>query len=243
MLQEVLLVGLEHAAGSQLEIVRAVRDTIDRVMITANVWDAAREDPHDETLQFRLADLIGAFNHAGGFTSPVGYIRELQEDGYFSDEEWLHAAAQIGVGHCGEHAAMAFYVLKGLMSANPRIGQTLGTIILSGQANVDHSFVVGGFRPRRVVQTTVQWAGNKAFELNEHVVLLNLAEQLPGNTEGFVCDPYLAPTAISPTAQGLAQHLQRLRNHQTRTEFVTFNGIYPPQPAPQMDTEPHVPHI
>ena len=227
---------------SQLEVVRAVRDAIDRYLITANVWDEPREDPNRERVQFHLSNLIGALNHASSLLSPVGYLRNLRDWGYFDESQSKQAAMQIGVGHCGEHAKIAYLVLLALMNF-PEIRASLKSVILSGQANVDHAFVIGGFQVRRIVHTTVQSRSNTARAMNARISVMSLADNLPPGVDGFVCDPYLARSAMSQTARGLLDRLRTLRNRNSRTEFVSFDLAFPTSPSPQEVTVPRLPGI
>ena len=147
---------------------------------------------------------------------------------------------QWGLGHCGEHASASFQVLAAIMNAGH--AAKFETVIRGGNANIDHAFVVGGFKAPQVMSTRL----SKDFYLgamDNDIMIFDLRDELainPGK-DGFVCDPYLAPEEQRATCKALLQklndkdHEKRKIHDKTivdvRTDCLLFTAQHPPRPA------------
>ncbi len=259
--KEIVAAGTAAAAAGKttLEIVKVVRDEIDARLITANHWGQRREDRVTETYQRKLSDVLGAIHQSQFFmASPVAWLRNLQKGSLqqaflgtaapgtdWAIEEQVAVALQWGVGHCGEHCDTSFQVLKAIMNAGH--AAKFDTIVSSGNANVDHAFVVGGFKVTAVASTTL----SKEFYLDakgDTIDVFDLKKALAASgTDGFVLDPYLAPGEIAATCKGLLAKLndksraaRRLRDGtiaDCRTDHLRHNGQHPATPAPTRTVE------
>jgi hypothetical protein len=252
--KEIVAAGVAAAAAgkSTLEIVKIVRDEIDARLITANHWGQRREDRLTETYQRKLSDVFGAIHQKQFFmASPVAWLRNLaskrpQENllglapgvGLQNGQRVL-ISLQWGVGHCQEHASVSFEVLAAIMNAGHLA--KFGNIILSGNANIDHTFVVGGLKSPVLFQTRRSkefFREARADDIN----VFDLRDALiASGADGFVCDPYLAPSEIPPTCKGLLaklndkEHAARLIADKTiadlRTDFLLHANEHPPRPS------------
>jgi hypothetical protein len=261
----------KNAAGagkSVLDVVQIVRDEIDARLITANHWGQDREDRVKEEYQRKLSDLFGAIHQAQfQMASPVAWLRAVTDHGELTAakpgarkaflnvdhtappvtiEDVVGLAVQWGVGHCGEHSKVSWVVMRQIMNAGHQA--KFVTIIHSGNANVDHAFVVGGFRIPKLIKTILSkdyFIGSKGNDAN----VFDLREALSGGQDGFILDPYLAPSQIPTTCKALLDKLNEesrkarpLASHgpnepataDARTDFLAVNelGQHPPGPKP-----------
>src|SRR5262249_32269121 len=149
-----------------LEVVKVVRDDIDARLITANHWGQRREDRVTETYQRKLSDVLGAIHQSQWLmSSPVSWHRQLLSlagqtsllslpagrAAALTYEQEVAVILQWGVGHCGEHTDVSFAVLRQIMREGH--AAKFGTIYHSGNGNIDHAFVVGGFKIAKIVKT------------------------------------------------------------------------------------------
>ena len=155
---------------------------------------------------------------------------------------------QMGMAHCGEHSHVAYLSLRDVMLAdNGKHASLLGSIVLSGQANEDHAFVLGGIRPTKVIRTTARSSTNGQAKVGETIDVWNLRDaRMASGAEGFVGDPYLDPSQIGDTARELLAQLNR-SGRSNRTEWVWFNDDIPPGihpgPSPTIEERDRVPGI
>ena len=252
--KEIVAAGISAATGgkSTLEIVKIVRDEIDARLITANHWGQRREDRLTETYQRKLSDVYGAI-HAKQFfmASPIAWLRKFgfeDEQRFLLDApprsalsagEQLVVSLQWGVGHCQEHANVSFHALAAIMNAGH--SSKFSTVVLSGNSNIDHAYVVGGFRSPDVFSTRL----SKEFFVDARAADINVFDlrdtlSASGRQDGFVCDPYLDPSAQPPTCKGLLAKLndpdhaaRALRNGtiaDIRTDFLLHVDEHPARP-------------
>jgi hypothetical protein len=138
---------------------------------------------------------------------------------------------QWGVGHCGEHAMVSFSIVRTLMQKGH--AAKFENIVYSGNANIDHAFVVGGIRPREQLRTRRRHSF-PPYRAGQDTVVWDLRDALaanPGET-GFVLDPYLAPSRQSRTAQELLVSLNAARRGARRTDCLYYRAQHPPPEAP-----------
>jgi hypothetical protein len=245
--KEIIDRAITNMGKSQLEVVQGIRDDIDARMVTANHWGDLREDFKTERYQRKLSDVFGAI-HQSQFllASPVALIRFLSTRAgqvvlldidvaktvnLTLDEEATFALAW-GVGHCGEHSKVSYSVVRALMNAGN--AAKFASLILTGNANVDHAFVVGGLRVSKVIHTRFTREAFKGAPAGTNVDVWDLREELAKNPgiDGFVLDPYLAPTRQARTAKELLSRLNGPSRGVKRTDVLSFREQHPPGPAP-----------
>lgn len=241
MLDEICDIAEKEIASPVLDVVQKVRDLIDERIVTANHWADRREDWVTERYQKKLSDLFGAIHQQKWRASPVSFLREFSKENL----EFRQGAAlilQYGVGHCGEHAQVSFLAIGRLMLRGH--DAVFQNIVLTGNANIDHAFVVGGIRASKVIKTKITKATSPG-QIGDPLLVWNLKEALdaaPGN-EGFVLDPYLAPSVQARTAKQLLVALNADRRGSRKTDFLGFNGQHPPLPAPAEETRASVRNV
>ena len=261
----------KNAAGagkSVLDVVQIVRDEIDARLITANHWGQDREHPVKEEYQRKLSDLFGAIHQAQfEMASPVAFLRAVTDHGDqtandpgarkaflnvdhtappVTIEDVVGVIVQWGVGHCGEHSKVSWIVMRQIMNAGHQA--KFVTIIHSGNANVDHAFVVGGFRVPKLIKTILSKAYFEGAK-NANKDVFDLRAALSAGQDGFILDPYLAPSQIPTTCKALLDKLndESRKNRplvapdfpatptaDARTDFLAVNelGQHPPGPKP-----------
>ncbi|HEX2955257.1 MAG TPA: hypothetical protein VHO70_00395 [Chitinispirillaceae bacterium] len=239
----IIQAGVAEIAKSQLEVIQTIRNSIDARMITANHWGDLREDWVTEQYQRKLSDLFGGLHQSKWYASPVSFIRDLS-NAHLSNDMDLQSAfiLQWGTGHCGEHSTVSYTIIRSLM----QLGHSakFENVIYSGNANIDHAFVVGGIRVSNIIHTSYQ----KSFSpgnIGEQVDVWDLRATLtanPGKT-GFVLDPYLAPSRQAQTASDLLTALNASRRGQKKTDFLWWGGQFPELPAPSEETRPSVKNV
>lgn len=221
-------------ARPQAQVVRGVRDDIDRRLVTANHWGDLREDWITEQYQRKLSDLFGAIHQRQWYASPVSFYREMAKALRFNVDTRTQLVLQYGTGHCGEHAVVAFSVIRQLM----RNGHTakFQHVIYTGNSNIDHAFVVGGIRPTERLRVRRQHSF-RPYHAGDQATLFDLRAALaasPG-VDGFVLDPYLAPSRQASTARALLTALNARRRGRKRTDHLSYStgGLHPPPDATQ----------
>jgi hypothetical protein len=220
--------GAAAAAKPVLETVKVVRDAVDARIITANHWGDVREDWNTERYERKLSDVFGGIEKSKWWASPVRFIRGFADGLTFSLEERVAMILQFGTGHCGEHAATSFSVMKALMDAG---NAKFEAVVWSGNTNVDHAFVVGGIRVRDALRITrtIKVGGE---EPGVSITIFNLRDTLlqnPGKS-GFVLDPYLAPSVQAKTCTDLLASLNAKRRKKKKTDFLRIENQYPEKP-------------
>jgi hypothetical protein len=236
--EEVVAVGEANIARTQLEVVQAVRDAIDERIVTANHWADRREDWITERYQKKLSDLFGAIHQSKWRASPVSFLREFADEN-LSWDEGGKLVLQYGVGHCGEHAQTSFQVIRELMMRGHEA--KFENVIHTGNANIDHAFVVGGIRVNNIIHTRYTRSTSPG-PVGDPIDVWDLRAELaaaPGK-DGFVLDPYLAPTVQARTATTLLAALNADRRGSKKTDFLWYGGQHPELPAPSEETRPSV---
>ena len=231
-----------HLGKTPQQLTVDLRNDLDLHLITANHWGQKREDLLTERHQRLLSDLFGTLHQQAWLSSPVFMARELVKRTIGSDLDKTAALAlQYGTGHCGEHAVSSFSTLRSIMQAP---GNKVSTVILSGNANIDHAFVVFNLPLSGTILTsTVNPKSNRA--VGTVMSVFNLRQAIAGNPPGtgFVLDPYLDKSEMKPSAEELLTALnrkERVKNGKD-TDFLAFNGIHPPPPPPQTDISGNTP--
>jgi protein involved in ribonucleotide reduction len=236
-----------------LEVVKKIRDDIDARMITANHWGDLREDPAKEPFQRNLSDLFGEIHQNHWYASPVRFLRVMSggkievdrpasateqvrllalsdKGGFLSEEDkWTQLILQFGTGHCGEHAVVSYFIIKKLMDAGNEA--KFVSVTATGNANVDHAFVVGGLEVGEIIKTR----NKKDFSpggIGKAVVLFDLEFQLISHKgfDGWVLDPYLDSSVQAPTMKLLLARLNDPGRGQLATKFLTFRDQHKRNP-------------
>jgi hypothetical protein len=225
-----------HKGKSPLQLSNDLRDDLDLHLVTANHWGQAREDMKTERHQRLLSDLFGTLHQKSWLSSPVFMARTLSDDFLANDTDKTAALAlQYGTGHCGEHATCSFSVLRSIMLLP---GNQVKAAIFSGNANIDHAFVVYNLTLDRTVLTKAASAANTRVSVGETIAVFNLKDAIAKNAPriGFVMDPYLDKTVMKPTAVELlaALNSDKRKKAGKDTDFLAFSGIHP-LPAPPVD--------
>jgi hypothetical protein len=220
--------------GGQAEVVREVRDQVDRLLITANHWGQRREDQTTEAYQYQMSNAFGSIHQSRWRASPVRMLRQLDDTHTYSLHEKAAFILQVGCGHCGEHASVTYAILHLLHSG--ALSALLGSFVHSGNANIDHAFVVGGLRPREIIETTINSSRNGSGSVGDSIDVWNLRDALAdagSSVDGYVCDPYLDPSQIAQTGRGLLAGLNsaRRRAGHKDTDFLWFGDVHPAAPA------------
>lgn len=230
------------------DLVTSVRADIDKYIIAANHWGEDREalkstDPV-ERYQSWMSDFFGMLYEDYTLASPVNIARGLfAKKGAFGitlfdlgDDEtllWL----QLGVGHCGEHANAGFFVLREIIEGN--VICPLHSLILSGNANIDHAFVLVNLEIDTVHMTRVLNPNNKLFPIGYTLKVFDLADALkqPRNANALVHDAYLQFSRFDAKATVLLHSLMHKKNKALHTTFVNFDRAYPTSPRIESSVE------
>ncbi|MCX7727021.1 MAG: hypothetical protein N2053_09260, partial [Chitinispirillaceae bacterium] len=108
-------------------------------------------------------------------------------------------------------------------------------VIFTGNANIDHAFVVGGIRVVEIINTFYRHSHSPG-NVGDPVTVWDLRSTLAANPgkAGFVLDPYLAPSRQAVTAQDLLNALNAPRRGNKRTDFLWWGGQYPETPYPRV---------
>jgi protein involved in ribonucleotide reduction len=236
-----------------LDVVKQIRDDIDARMITANHWGDLREDPVREKYQKKLSDLFGEIHQGHWYASPVRFLRAMSggtievdrpasateqvkllaltdKGGFLSQaDKWAQLILQFGTGHCGEHSVVSFFIIKTLMDSGNEA--KFVSVTATGNANVDHAFVVGGIQIGEKIVTK----NRKAFSpggIGKTVALLDLEFQLVSHkgADGWVLDPYLDSTVQPRTMKALLARLNDPGRGELATKFLTFRDQHKPNP-------------
>lgn len=224
----------QAGGGGQANVIQTVRNEIDRLVITANHWGQRREDRTRESYQYHLSNVFGSIHQSRWRASPVRIIRRLEGRHSYNYPESAAFVLQVGCGHCGEHATTSYAILASLHSGG--MGALLGSIVNSGNANIDHAFVVGGIRPTEVIETTVNNPRSGSGSIGDAITVWDLRGALTAagaGVEGYVCDPYLDPSQIAQTARRLLTSLNssRKRTRGLDTDHLYFGAVHPAAPS------------
>lgn len=228
---------VDRQKGKSPEVLsRELRDDIDLHLITANHWGQAREDMKTERHQRLLSDLFGTLHQTVWMASPVNCLRTISEALKFDADSLMcgNFALQYGVGHCGEHSQASFSILSLIMSEP---GNKVSRIVKTGNANIDHAFVVYDLDVASDILLIATNPRNTRCQMSSRdeedktVRVWNLREAIAKNTRpGFVMDPYLDKTIMKPTAKELLDALNRDERKKMGkdTDFLAFDEQFPP---------------
>lgn len=207
-----------------------LRDDIDAWVITANHWGEARESLTTEKHQRLLSDLFGTLHQQAWLASPVQMSRSVEHSKGLSPDDGVALTLTWGAGHCGEHAAVSFQLLKAIIDETS--GKEVSHVVFTGNANIDHAFVVYNLDVKKVVKTTTTAANNSRVDgAGKKIHVWNLREAISDNApkKGFVMDPYLDATVQKPKAEDLLAALNNARRKAAKkhTDFLAFDGEHP----------------
>jgi hypothetical protein len=181
-----------------------------------------------ETYQRLLSDLCGTLHSDAWHASPVRFYRAIarSRDVSMQLKEKAALAIQWGTGHCGEHADVSFSLITDLI-ADP--GSKVKVAVKSGNANIDHNFVVVDLDPQAIVKTKTSTDNARVKDrksdpgVNKEIDLWNLKDAIAKTSRpGFVLDPYLDLSVMKPEAKEL---LTAINNK--GTNFLDFSGVTP----------------
>lgn len=219
-------IAARHATKRPRELADDVREDIDLHLVSANRWGTTREDPDREPHQALLSDLFET--QYGNPASVTRMSRELVRRYALDLDAEAALTLQYGTGYCGEHARVAFSILRTIM-AMPR--NHVDSIVLCGNANIDHAFVLVNLQVTRVLLTTATNDANTRVGVGDDIRVFDLREALAanGDREVFVVDPYLDREMSSRTGERLllALNSQGKQNRGKDTDFLKFEDQHP----------------
>ena len=205
-----------------------MRNAIDGKLVTANHWGERREDLRTERHQRYLSDLFGTLHQQAWLSSPVFFQRRIARVLSYSVDDKAAMALQFGTGHCGEHASVSFAILRKIANAP---GSHVNFVVQTGNANIDHAFVVYQLNVATVVKTTIMNPHNSSGSVGDEIDVWNLRDAIAANAprEGFVMDPYLDPSVMRARASDLlaALHNSRRRASGKDTDWLWFGREHP----------------
>ena len=227
-----------HKLKAPEVIAKDLRDDLDLHIITANHWGELRESMTTERYQRLLSDLFGSIHQTARLASPVSYIRTLRDRYTLGLEQCAALVLQYGTGHCGEHAKCSYSILKDIV-ATP--GSRVRHVVHTGNANIDHAFVVYNLKVREVVRTKTTATNNTRVTVGERpprpappgweIDVWNLRQALADNAPqvGYVMDPYLDASVMKSTARELLDALNgpKRKNSHKDTDFLAFDSATP----------------
>lgn len=217
-----------HAHKPPKQLASDLRDDIDAYIITANHWGEAREDFRRERHQALLSDLMGNLHQIISPASPIHLSRALAKAYRLGLDQQAALTLQYGTGFCGEHSRTTFSILRTIMGVP---GSQLESIVLSGNANVDHGFVLCNLQVTEVIHTTATNPVNTRVDVGEDLKVFNLREAIAknGGREILVVDPYLDPSMIGSTADSLLRSLnsKKKKRRGKDTDFLKFELQFP----------------
>lgn len=118
-------------------------------------------------------------------------------------------------------------------------GNQVNSAVFSGNANVDHAFVVYNLALDGTVPNRATSLANTRVEVGNTIAVFNLRDAITKNAPrvGFVMDPYLDKTAMKATASELVTSLNGDRRQAAGkdTDFLAFDGIHPSPDPPVTD--------
>lgn len=221
-----------HAHKRPRKLAHDLREDLDLHIVAANHWDETREHPRTERYQALLSDLLGSLHHSQSPASPTYLSRELARIYQLDLDQRAAMTLQYGTGYCGEHTDASFSILRTIM-ATP--GNHLDSIVLCGNANIDHGFVLCNLSVTRVIATTVTSPANTRLAPGAEIKVFNLREALAAYSARhvFVVDPYLDRSWSSATAEGLLRSLNSNKKQKRGkdTDFLLFQRQFPDPPG------------
>lgn len=220
----------DNKAKTAEQLSSDLRNDIDAWIITANHWGEARESLTTERHQRLISDLFGTLHQQAWLSSPVRMSRTIQNAKSLSDADGVALTLAWGAGHCGEHASVSFYILKKIIDETS--AKEVSHVVYTGNANIDHAFVVYNLDVKKVVKTTTTAANNSRVDgAGKPIHVWNLRDAIADNTtrKGFVMDPYLDATVQKPKAEDLLAALNNAKRKAAKkhTDFLAFQGEHP----------------
>ena len=213
----------DHQGMTAKSLATDMRNSIDRYLVTANHWGEAREDLTTEKHQRWLSDLFGTLHQQVWLASPVRFLRDLKAEFGLSNDQRAALALQYGVGHCGEHAQVSFSVLSSIIKTP---GAQISHAVHTGNANIDHAFVVFDLDVDEVVSTIATNSKNSRVSKGDRIRVWDLRQTIKKNTTrvGYVMDPYLDPKVMKPTAAELLAALNNANRKKSGkdTDYLAF---------------------
>ena len=221
-------IATRHATKAPKQLAEEVRKDIDRLVVTANHWGEARENPKLERHQALLADLLSTLQVSAWLASPLCHSRQLAKLYGLSLDQRAALTLQYGAGHCGEHGRTSFSILRTIMTLPDN---QLDSIVLCGNANIDHGFVLCNLRVTHVLLTTATSPANTRVGVGQEIRVFNLRDALAANPtpDVFVVDPYLDPSMMRSTGAGLlvALNNKNRRKDGKDTDFLIYQTQHP----------------
>jgi hypothetical protein len=218
-----------HLGKTPKQLSVDLRDDIDLHIVTANHWGESREDPKRERYQWKLSDLFGTIHQTAWLASPVCHIRNFRDRLSLTDDKLAALILQYGTGHCGEHATVSFSLMKEIIDSP---GSKVSFAILTGNANIDHAFVVYDLDVVEVFKTITTNPNNtRTGGAGHDISVWNLKDTIAKNAprDGYVMDPYLDQKVMKATAKELLTALNNKNRVASRkdTDFLAFDGEHP----------------
>lgn len=221
-----------HAGKPPETFADDLRRDLDAHLITANRWGEPREDPRKERHQALLSDVFGALHTSAWPASPSALSRALTKKYRLDLDEAAALTLQYGTGFCGEHCRTTFSIVRAAMAGG---ASQVDSVLLCGNANIDHSFVIINLPVTHVVLTRATSTVNTRVKIGDDIRVFDLRAAIAKNGErvGYVIDPYLDPSMISARADGLlrALHNRNKRKRQKDTDFLLFRLQHPQPPT------------
>jgi hypothetical protein len=219
-----------NKSKTALQLSSDLRNDIDQWIVTANHWGEARESLQTERHQRLLSDVFGTIHQSAWLGSPVSHLRGLGRTLNLSLEDRVALTLTWGAGHCGEHAAVSFWMLAKIIDETS--AKEVSHVVLTGNANIDHAFVVYNLDVKDTIRTLTTAANNSRVDkVGDEIVVWNLRETIKANSpkQGYVMDPYLDPTVMKPKAEDLLAALNNAKRKAANkhTDFMAFNSEHP----------------
>ncbi len=224
-------IAARHARKSPRRLATDLAEDIDAHVITANDWGETREDMTREFYQAMLCDLFATLHRTGSSASPIRLARQLVKSYGLGIDDQAALTLQYGTGYCLEHSRSSFSILRTMMSMP---GNQLDSIVLCGNANIDHAFVVSNLKVAHVIVTTATNTANRRVGLGKDIKVFNLREALASSPANrvFVVDPYLERSMVPATGERLLRslHSEKKQRIGKDTDFLMFELQYPEAP-------------
>lgn len=220
----------DHKAKTAEQLSKDLRNDIDGWIVTANHWGEARESLTTEKHQRLLSDLFGTLHQQAWLASPVQFSRTVESMKSLSPADGVALTFTWGAGHCGEHAACSFHILKTIIDETS--AKEVSHVVFTGNANIDHAFVVYNLNVKKVVKTKTTAANNSRMDgAGKTIHVWNLKDAISENAPklGFVMDPYLDATVQKPKAEDLLAALNNAKRKAAKkhTDYLAFDGEHP----------------
>ena len=139
----------------------------------------------------------------------------------YTVEDVVTWVLQSGLAHCGEHASVAFLILKRIMDTG-NFPAAMAPIIRCAQARRDHAMVLVGILPAELELRTFKSTNpnyNKSGKNDVTVFDLELSLK-KDKREGTVCDAYLD--------KNFRKAKDLLKAIKSTSKYLQFHEMYPP---------------